>query len=58
MDRPLSTALFLLRALQLGLSLSDLNALDLGMVLDIMTESSNDGAEYKQLATQADMDRL
>lgn len=38
--------------------MDDLNALDYGTVMDIFTESSNDSAEYKQLATQDDMDRL
>jgi hypothetical protein len=38
--------------------LEDLNVLDFGLVMDIMTESANDSAEYRQLATQADMDRL
>jgi len=32
--------------------------MDMGFVLDIMTESGNDGYSYKQLATQEDMDRL
>ena len=44
--------------MQAGLTLTDLDALDLGTVLDIFTESANDGAEYKQLATQEDMNRL
>lgn len=42
----------------MGLTLDDLDALDLGFVMDIVTEHSNDGAEYRQLATQEDMDRL
>jgi hypothetical protein len=47
-----------MRALQAGLSLSDLDALDVGAVLDILTEGANDGAEYNRVATQEDMDRL
>ena len=38
--------------------MSDLDDLDLGMILDIMTESSNDSAEWTQVATQEDFDRF
>ena len=57
-DRDLTTALYILRAVQVGLHVNDLDALDMGDVMDIITESSNDGAEYKQVATQADFDRF
>ena len=57
-ERKLNTALFILRALQVGLTLKDLDALDLGFVMDLVTENSNDSAEYRRLATQEDMDRL
>ena len=52
----MNTALFLLRCVQIGLSVSDLRLLTFGMVLDLMTEADNDNCEYKQLATQADFD--
>lgn len=54
----MTTALFLLRAVQIGLSIQDLDELDFGDVLDMITESSNDGTEYKLLATQEDFDRF
>ena len=54
----MSTALYILRAVQVGLSFADLEELDFGDVLDIMTESANDGAEYHRVATQADFDRF
>ncbi len=57
-DRDLTTALYILRAVQVGLHVNDLDALDMGDVMDIITESSNDSAEYKQVATQADFDRF
>ena len=38
--------------------MSDLDYLDLGMILDIMTESANDGAEWSRVATQEDFDRF
>lgn len=49
-------ALFLLRALQVGLRLSDLDELEEGQVADIIIESGNDSAEYDFVATQEDMD--
>lgn len=52
----MNTALFLLRAVQIGLKLSDLDSLDSGMVMDMFTERCNDDCEYRQLATQDDFD--
>lgn len=54
----MTTALYMLRAVQMGLHVADLDALDFGDVLDIMTESNNDKTEYKQLANQSDFDRF
>lgn len=54
----MTIGLYLLRAFQMGLHMADLEALSYGQVLDMMTESVNDGAEYKQLATQEDFDRF
>lgn len=55
----MNTALFLLRCVQLGLSISDLELLEIGMVYDMFTEAANDDWKgYKTLATQADMDRF
>lgn len=42
----------------MGLSMSDLELLDMGMILDMFTERGNDDAEYDTLATQADMDKF
>lgn len=55
-DRENNATIFLLRCVQLGLSVSDLKYLSIGMVLDLMNEADNDTLEYKQLATQADFD--
>lgn len=49
-------ALFTLRALQVGLRLSDLDELEEGQVTDMIIESGNDSAEYPLQATQEDMD--
>ena len=38
----------------MGLSVSDLKLLSIGMVLDMMNEADNDHQEYRQLATQDD----
>jgi hypothetical protein len=38
--------------------MSDLDFLDYGMVIDMMTERQNDDYNYKELATQADFDRF
>lgn len=53
----MTTALFLLRAVQMGLRLEDLDSLGYGTVLDMLTEQSNDDYPYKQVATQEDFDR-
>jgi len=49
--------LFLLRAYQTGLTLSDLEQLDEGTVLDMIIESGNDHCEYTKKATQKDFDK-
>ncbi len=57
-DRQFNTAVFILRALQVGLQLADLDYLEFGEVMDIITERSNDDAKYNQVASQADFDRF
>ena len=52
----MTTALFLLRAAQMGLSMSDLDLLTIGMVWDMMPEAANDPCTYEQLPTQDDFD--
>ena len=54
----MTTALFLLRCAQLGLSMADLDRLDVGMVFDMMVEQSNDGTEYAYVATQEDFNKF
>lgn len=50
--------MFLLRCVQLGISLRDLDLLTIGMVNDMYTEQQNDDYKYPYLATQADFDRF
>ena len=48
----MTTPLFLLRCVQLGLSIRDLDLLTIGMVNDMFAESRNDDYKYREVATQ------
>lgn len=52
----------MLRAVQLGISIEDLDLLDIGLVLDMFTECINDSEEQEQenirQATQEDFDNF
>lgn len=52
----MTTPLFLLRCVQLGLSMVDLDFLTIGLVNDMFTERENDDFKYDSLATQEDFD--
>ena len=52
----MTTPLFLLRCVQIGLSIRDLDLLTIGMVNDMYAESGNDDFKYRELASQEDMD--
>lgn len=52
----MTLGLFLLRAVQMGLSLGDLDGLEYGTVVDMMTEFSNDECKYDYVASQEDFD--
>ena len=54
----MTTPLFLLRCLEIGLSIKDLDYLTIGMVMDIWTEKGNDGTTYDNVATQEDFDKF
>lgn len=54
----MTTPLFLLRCVQLGLSIADLELLSIGLINDMYIESRNDEHKYAELATQEDMDRF
>lgn len=54
----MTTPLFLLRCVQLGISIRDLDLLMIGMVNDMYAESSNDDWNYNTVATQADFDKF
>lgn len=57
-EREMTTPLFLLRCVQLGISIADLDLLTIGLVNDMFTERQNDGYSYKELASQSDFDRF
>ena len=55
----MTTALFMLRCVQVGLSIRDLDLLTIGMVNEMFIESRNDeGSDkyYHQIAGQAEFD--
>jgi len=54
----MTTPLFLLRCLQIGLGLNDLDLLTEGMVIDMANERANDDAEWDELPTQEDFDNF
>lgn len=54
----MSTPLFILRAIQLGLSMNDLDLLSIGLVNDLFIENTNDEYLYQQVATQKDFDKF
>ena len=54
----MTTPLFLLRCKQLGLSMTELDLLTIGMIDDMFIEKDNDSFKYKQKATQEDFDNF
>ena len=54
----MKTPLFLLRCVQLGISIKDLELLTIGLVNDMYAESGNDDYKYDFMATQMDFDKF
>nr|DAL97507.1 MAG TPA: hypothetical protein [Caudoviricetes sp.] len=54
----MTTPLFLLRAVQLGVSIQDMDLLTIGLILDMYTESANDNIKYPDIASQEDFDKF
>ncbi len=50
--------ILLLRCVQLGIHISELDLLTIGTVLDMYTELQRDDEPHDQLASQDDMDRF
>ena len=58
-DRPMTTPLFLLRCVQLGISIRDRDLLTIGLVNDMYAENSDDDYKgYKEVATQEYFDKF
>ena len=54
----MTTPLFLLRSVEIGISISDLDLLTVGLVSDMWTEKANDSVKYNKIATQDDFDKF
>ena len=52
----MTTPLFLLRCLQIGLSMRDLDLLTIGQITEMFIESNNDSESYAYIGTQQDFD--
>lgn len=48
----------MLRCVQLGISIRDLDLLTVGLVNDMFTENTNDNCEYREVASQDDFDKF
>ena len=57
-ERPMTTALFMLRCVELGLSIADLDLLTIGSVNDMFLEKNRDSMEWKEQASQSDFDKF
>ena len=54
----MTTPLLYLRCVQLGLSIADIDRLELGFLYDLFTEKANDEIKYDYIATQEDFDKF
>lgn len=54
----MTTPLFLLRCVELRISIKDLDLLTIGLINDMYTESQNDEYKYREIATQDDFDNF
>lgn len=54
----MSTALYLLRAKQIGFTLDELDTMTTGMVFDCLVENSNDNETYDLLPSQEDFNNF
>lgn len=57
-DRELTTAMFLLRSKELGLSIQELSSITVGMVFDMLIERNNDNFTYDVQATVSDVNNF
>ena len=57
-DREMTTPLLLLRAVQLGVQIGEMDLLTIGTINDMYTEMQRDEEPHDQLAYQDDFDRF
>lgn len=57
-ERPMTTALFMLRCVELGLNIGDLDLLTIGSVNDMFNEKRRDSLEWREEDSQADMNKF
>ena len=57
-DREMTTALYMVRCKELGLSFAEESEITMGMVMDMLAEKLNDTLKYPRVATQEDFDRF
>ena len=54
----MTTPLFLLRCLEVGISIEDMDELTVGLIIDIWNEKGKDGKHYDLVANQQDFDNF
>ena len=54
----MTTPLLMLRCVQMGIAIRDLDLLTIGMINEMAIESGNDELDYQELATQDDFDQF
>lgn len=54
----MTTALYMVRCKDLGLSFAEESEITMGMVMDMLAEKLNDTLKYPRVATQEDFDRF
>ena len=54
----MNTGLFMLRCKELGFSVAELEEVDFGLVLDMLTEKGNDEHQYPYKASQNDFNKF
>lgn len=54
----MTTPLFLLRCMEAGISIQNLELLTIGLVLDMCTEKANNSVKYRRIVDQSDFDKF
>ena len=54
----MNTAVYFLRAKQMGLTIEEMEQMTVGFLIDVMVEGANDDAKYTEKATQEDFSKF